>query len=115
MNCVECIHVAVCSIANGNVKKCEHFSPISYYETLKHKLEWLLSCITDGQYTKSSYTIEEMQTFVDDALKVSANNSAAQAEAVIDDYKNDIMNLREENTALKDTIVKMVMERMRTK
>lgn len=113
MKCCECVHCEVCAIGDDGL--CEKFLPLSHFETLRYKLESLLSYITDGQYSKSSYTIEEMKTFVDDALKVSANDSAAQAEAVLDDYKNDIMNLREENTALKDTIVKMVMERMRRK
>lgn len=113
MKCSDCIHGAIC--AHCCSKGCDYYLPIDHFETLEHKLKSLLSYITDGQYSEPSYTIEEMQTFVDDALKVAANDSVAQAEAVIDDYKNDIMNLREENTALKDTIVKMVMERMRRK
>lgn len=113
MNCSECIHNNVCSMPRvSNTDNCPDFLPTSHFETLEHKLESLLSYITDGQYSKSSYTIEEMQTFVDDALKVAANVSVTQAEAVIEDYNNDIISLREENTILKDTIVKMVMERM---
>lgn len=116
MKCDECIHNAVCSMPRvKDTDNCPDFLKISHFETLEHKLEWLLSYITDGQYSKSSYTIEEMQTFVDDALKVAADVSATQAEAVIEDYRNDIISLREKNTTLKDTIVKMVMERMRTK
>lgn len=116
MKCYECIHNAVCSVTHdSNSDACQDFLPIDHFETLEHKLKSLLSYITDGQYSEPSYTIEEMQTFVDDALKVAANDSVTQAEAVIEDYRNDIISLREENTALKDTIVKMVMERMRTK
>ena len=47
--------------------------------------------------------------------KAAADNSVTQAGMVIENDKNDIMNLCKENTALKDTIVKMVMERMGTK
>lgn len=102
MNCSECIHDNVCSmLCESNADRCSDFLPISHFETLENKLESLISYITDGQYSKSSYTIEEMQTFVDDALKVAADVSATQAEAVIEDYRNDIISLREENTSLK--------------
>lgn len=84
MKCYECIHNTVCSVTHdSNSDACPYFLPLSHFVTLEHKLKSLLSYITDGQYAKSSYTIEEMQTFVDNALK--------------------------------DTIVKMVMERMGTK
>ena len=116
MKCYKCIHNAVCSVTHdSNSDACQDFLPISHFETLEHKLEWLLSYITDGQYSKSSYTIEEMQTFVDDALDDIINGEIIPAKEEIEAYKSDIANLREENTALKDTIVKMVMERMRTK
>lgn len=116
MNCSECIHNNVCSMPRiSNTDNCPDLLPISHFETLEHKLERLLSYITDGQYSKSSYSIEEMQTFVDDALDDIINGEIVSAKAEIEAYKNDISNLRDENTVLKDAIVKMVMERMRTK
>ena len=116
MKCDECIHNDVCSLTHSSDNDaCEQIVPTKHIEELEHKLEWLLSYITDGLYSKSSYSIEEMQTFVDDALDDIINGEIVSAKAEIEAYKNDISNLREENTALKDTIVKMVMERMRTK
>lgn len=116
MKCDECIHNAVCRAAHSSDSDgCVIYLPISHFETMEHKLEWLLSYITDGQYSKSSYSIEEMQTFVDDALQAEIDKSVELCDLAIEEYKNDIANLREENIALKDTIVKMVMERMRTK
>lgn len=113
MKCNECIHNTVCSMPRvSNTDNCPDFLPISHFATLEHKLEWLLSYITDGQYSKSSYTTEEMQTIVDDTLDDIINGEIVLAKAEIETYKNDISNLREENTALKDIIVKMVMERM---
>ena len=119
MKCDECIHNPVCKAAySSDSDSCVICLPISRFETLEHKLEWLLSYITDGKYSKSSYSIEEMQTFVDDALKDAIDVSTTQKEVVIEAYQNDILKLQNENTDLKDTIVKivkMVMERMETK
>lgn len=116
MKCYKCIHNAVCSVTHdSNSDACQDFLETSRFETLEHKLEWLLSYITDGQYSKSSYSIEEMQTFVDDAIQAEIDKSVEPCDLAIEEYKNDIANLREENIALKDTIVKMVIERMRTK
>lgn len=116
MKCSDCIHCRVCSAYRSDAyDACDQIIPAKHIEELEHKLEWLLSYITDGKYSKSSYSIEEMQTFVDDEIYRAVDNETAQAEAVIESYKNDILNLREENTALKDTIVKMAMERMNAK
>ena len=116
MKCDECIHNDVCSLTHSSDNDaCEQIVPTKHIEELEHKLEWLLSYITNGKYSKSSYTIEEMQRFVDDALDDVRDTEVMQYEGEINAYKNDISNLREENTALKDTIVKMAMERMETK
>ena len=115
MKCDECIHNDVCPQTRINTDACAEFIPANPIEELEHKLEWLLSYITDGKYSKSSYTIEEMQRFVDDALDDVRDTEMMQYEGEIDAYKNDISNLREENTELKDTIVKMAMERMNVK
>lgn len=115
MKCDECIHNDVCPQTCINTDACAEFIPANPIEELEHKLESLLSYITDGKYSKSSYSIEEMKNFVDDMIIRAVDNETAQAEEVIESYKNDIMNLREENTKLKDTIVKMVMERMNAK
>lgn len=119
MKCDECIHNDVCSLTHSSDNDtCGQIVPTKHIEELEHKLEWLLSYITDGQYSKSSYTIEEMQTFVDDALKDAIDVSTTQKEVVIEAYQNDILKLQNENMDLKDTIVKivkMVMERIGTK
>ena len=116
MKCDECIHNDVCSLTHSSDNDaCEQIVPTKHIEELEHKLEWLLSYITDGLYSKSSYTIEEMQSFVDDKLDDIENIESMRTEGEIDEYKDDILNLREENAALKDAIVKMVMERMGTK
>lgn len=113
MKCDECIHNPVCKAAySSDSDSCVICLPISRLETLEHKLEWLLSYITDGKYSKSSYSIEEMQTFVDDAMRDAIDIATENQEIAFKETSNDILNLREENTALKDTIVKMVMERM---
>lgn len=116
MNCNDCIHNAVCKSAySSDSDGCVIWLPISRFETLEHKLEWLLSYVTDGKYSKSSYSIEEMQTFVDDAMRDAIDIATENREIAFKETSNDILNLREENTALKDTIVKMVMERIGTK
>ena len=116
MKCDECVYNATCWVTHGNNSEaCQDFLSPSLYKTTKYKLESLLSYITDGKYSESSYTIEEMKTFVDDAINSIAEKETTQAIALIESYKDDIINLRREIIDLKDIIVKMVMERMETK
>lgn len=109
MKCDECIHNDVCSLTHSSDNDtCGQIVPTKHIEELEHKLEWLLSYVTDGKYSKSSYSIEEMQTFVDDAMRDAIDIATENQEIAFKETSNDILNLREENTALKDIIVKMV-------